>query len=161
MPVTHSSKPFRLAVSTAVLSLVTACAQLSEPRFEPAPQPGNLGALDNAYDRAKWRWVRNPDGRLLLQHTEVSRCFVDPQPDEDFNDPAFRVTREEKVIGTARYEIVKVFEKRDFWQAVYLRPGSKQPMLGVYADGRCRSEAERILEAYEASSPKQSADQLR
>jgi len=65
------------------------------------------------------------------------------------------------MIGAARYEIVNVFENRDFWQAVYLRAGSKQPLLGVYAEGRCRSEAERILEAYEASLPKQSADQLR
>jgi hypothetical protein len=147
-------KSLRVAACAVAFTLVASCAQISEPSFEPAAKPGSLGALDSAYDRTKWRWVRNADGRLLLSHTEIRKCFIDPEPDEDFNDPGFRVTRDEKTIGAARYDIVNVFEKRDFWQAIYLRSGSKTPLLGVYADGPCRSEAERILEAYEKNAPK-------
>ena len=150
----HPFKSLTLAALTAAFSLVTGCAQISELSFEPAAEPGSLGALDTSYDRTKWRWIKNADGRLLLSHNEIKKCFIDPQPDEDFNDPGFTVTREEKTIGNTRYEIVKVFEKRDFWQAIYLRPGSKTPLLGVYSDGPCRSEAERILQAYEKSAQK-------
>lgn len=141
------SKRWRAALPALVLA--AGCAQLPAPFPEPATEPGSLGVLDAAYDRAKWRWVKNPDGRALLMHTELQKCFVDPQPDQDFTDPGFTLTREEKTIGNTRYEVVSVFEKRDFWEAIYMRAGAKAPMLGVYASGKCQDEAERILENYE------------
>lgn len=112
-------------------------------------EPGNLGVLDSAYDRSKWRWVRNPDGRALLKHVDVEQCFVDPDPADDFNEPGFVVKREQKTIGNTRYDVLNVFEGRDFWIAVYQPAGTRDPWLGVYAEGRCREEAERILQAYE------------
>ena len=141
--------PPKACVAASIL-LLAACAQTSAPpeSFEPIEAP-KLGALEAAYDRSKWRWVRNPDGRALLMHAELQKCFVDPQPPLDFHDASFTLKRHEKMIGSTRYEIVSVFEKRQFWEAIYVRSGSKTPLLGVYAEGRCMEEAERILTAYE------------
>jgi hypothetical protein len=138
----------RLYLPAAALSaLLAGCAQ---PPATPEPMDApKLTTLESAYDRAKWRWVRNPDGRALLTHTEIAKCFVDPQPPLDYHDAGFTLKRSEKTIGSARYEVVSVFEKNDFWEAVYVRPGSQRPLLSVYAAGRCQEEAERILFAYE------------
>jgi hypothetical protein len=140
----------RGAAVAAALTLIAACAQQGRPAPVPADQPGSFGALDAAYDRAKWRWVRNPDGRLLLSHATVQKCFIDPRPHEDFNEPGFAVKRERKTIGKTAYDVLNVLQGSDFWEAVYRREGSREPLLGVYADGACRVEAERILEAYES-----------
>ena len=130
-------------------ALLTGCAP-TPALFESIEAP-RLGRLESAYDRAKWRWVRNPDGRPLLTHAEIEKCFVDPEPPLDVHDAGFTLKRGEKTIGGARYEVVSVFDKRDFWEAVYTRSGSKTPILSVYARGRCQDEAERILQRYEAS----------
>ena len=140
----------RAASAVAILTLVGACAHEGRPVPVPADRPGSLGVLDAAYDRAKWRWVRNPDGRSLLSHASVQKCFIDPRPADDFNEPGFALRLERKTIGKTPYEVLNVFQGRDFWEAVYRREGSREPLLGVYADGACRTEAERILEAYEA-----------
>lgn len=116
--------------------------------FEPMEAP-KIGALESAYDRTRWRWVKNPDGRALLTHVEVRPCFVDPQPPLDFHDPGFTLKRSEKTIANARYQVVSAYDGRHFWEAVYTRAGAKTPTLGVYAEGRCQEEAERILDAYE------------
>jgi hypothetical protein len=139
----------------AAQTLISACVQPPELSPTPSATPGSFGALDTHYDRSQWRWVRNPDGRLLLSHTAVAKCFLDPQPVEDFNAPGFTVTREEKTIGGARYEIANVFEGRQFSEAIYRRSGAGTPLLGVYADGACRTEAERILQAYEKALDRQ------
>jgi len=139
------------AAIAAVLALVAACAHQGRPVPLPADQPGSFGVLDATYDRAKWRWVRNPDGRSLLSHASVQKCFVDPRPNGDFNEPDFAVKRERKTIGKATYDVQNVFQGSDFWEAVYRREGSREPLLGVYADGACRAEAERILESYESA----------
>ena len=133
-----------------VLAAVAAgCAQLRESiTLDPIPAP-KIGTLESAYDRAKWAWVRNADGRALLRHTEVRDCFVDPQPPLDVHGAGFTVKRHDKTIGGARYDVVTAYEKRDFWEAVYTRNGASAPALGVYAAGRCQEEAERILQAYE------------
>ena len=136
------------SAAITVIVLAAGCAR-TPVSLEPATTPGSLGTLDAAYDRAKWRWVKNLDGRALLEHTELRQCFVNPRPDAGFTDPGFTVTRAEKIIGAMRYEVVSVFEQRDFWEAVYVRPGAKAPLLGVYAAGKCQEEAERILQAYE------------
>ena len=122
---------------------------MSGPAPVPADQPGSLGVLDSTYDRTTWRWVRNPDGRSLLSHATVQKCFVDPRPTDGFNDPGFTLKRERKTIGKTPYEVVNVYQGRAFWEAVYQREGSREPLLGVYSDGACRAEAERILETYE------------
>ena len=135
------------AIVTVVLG---GCAQTASPptSFETIEAP-KLRNLENAYDRTKWRWVRNPDGRALLTHTEVDKCFVDPAPPLDSHDPSFSVKRRDTTIGGTRYEVTDVFEKREFWESIYTRAGSREPILGVYAAGRCQQEAERILETYE------------
>jgi hypothetical protein len=149
-PITTSAS----GLVTAVL-LAAGCAQMAEPSFELADKPGSLGPLDAAYDKTKWRWVKNADGRVLLSHVEVRRCFIDPQPNEDFNDPGITLKKEEKTIGNARYEVVNVYDKREFWEAIYVRSGAKEPLLSVYSEGRCRQEAEGILQNYEKTTPKQ------
>jgi len=141
----------RGAVLGAVLTLVAACAHEGRPLPVPADRPGSFGVLDAAYDRAKWRWVKNPDGRSLLSHATVQKCFIDPRPADDFNEAGFVLQRERKTIGKTPYEVLNVFQGRDFWEAVYRREGSREPLLGVFADGACRTEAERILEAYEST----------
>ena len=143
----HAACLARYARAAALSGLLAGCAQ-APATLEPIDAP-KLGALESAYDRAKWRWVRNPDGRALLTHTEFAKCFVDPQPPQDVHDPGFTLKRSEKMIGSARYEVLSVFEKNAFWEAIYVRPGAKRPMLSVYALGRCQEEAERILLAYE------------
>ena len=142
-------------IAVCVLAAVAAgCAQVQEPVTpEPIPAP-KIGALESAYDRAKWAWVRNADGRALLKHTEVRDCFVDPQPPLDVHGAGFTVKRYEKTIGGARYDVLTAYEKRDFWEAVYTRSGASAPALGVYAAGRCQEEAERILHAYEQGREK-------
>ena len=146
----HAAPPARCARAGFVTAaLLAGCAQTPAP-LEPIDAP-KLGTLESAYDRAKWRWVRNPDGRALLTHTELAKCFVDPEPPQDFHGAGFTVKRGAKTIGSARYEVVSVFDKNDFWEAVYVRPGSTRPVLSVYAEGRCQEEAERILQAYEKS----------
>ena len=137
----------RLFGAAALPAMLGACAPTSD-LFEPIEAP-KLGALEAAYDRGKWRWVRNPDGRALLTHTELRKCFVDPQPPADTYDAGFTLKRSEKTIGGARYEVTSVFEKKDFWEAVYRRSGWSTPMLSVYAAGSCQAEAERILDNYE------------
>lgn len=139
----------------AVSAILAGCAQPSPPQEtgEPIEAP-KLGALDTAYDRTKWKWFRNPDGRALLAHTELQKCFVNPKPDQDFLDPGFTVKREEKTIGVTRYEVVSVFENRQLWEVIYVRPGSKAPVLGVFSAGKCQDEAERILQAYEKTVQK-------
>ena len=138
----------RGAAAGAALGLA-GCAQLSEPTPVPAAESTSFGVLDSMYDRSKWRWVKNADGRPLLAHTEVQKCFVDPHPDQDFREPGFIIKREEKHFGATRYEVVNVFEKQQFWIAVYHRAGTPKPVLGVYSDGACREAAERILHSYE------------
>ena len=93
--------------------------------------------------------MKNRDGRTLLMHADMAKCFVDPEPPQNFTAPGFRVTRETKTIGGARYEVATAYEGADFWEAVYLRAGSTAPLLGVYAAGKCQQEAERIIENYE------------
>src|SRR5688572_19762977 len=134
-----------------VLAVVAAgCADVRERvTLDAIPAP-KIGTLESAYDRAKWTWVKNADGRSLLRHAEVRDCFVDPQPPLDVHDPGFTVKRGEKTIGAARYNVVTVYEKRDFWEAIYTRSGANAPTLGVYAAGRCQEEAERILHTYES-----------
>jgi hypothetical protein len=143
----------RRALALSLLAATIAgCAHTETPPtvLEPAPTP-KLSVLEQAYDRAKWKWVRNPDGRTLLSHTEIAKCFVDPEPPLDLHDPGFTLKKREKVIGETRYQVIDVYEKRDFWEAIYIRPGAAKPILGVYAAGKCQQEAERILEAYEKS----------
>jgi hypothetical protein len=106
------------------------------------------------YDRSTWRWVNNPDGRQLLSHSKLQKCFIDPQPGLEFNDPALTLKREEKTIGGARYEVFNVFEQQTFWSAVYTRAGTPAPVLEVYSEGACRDAAERILQAYENARAK-------
>ena len=125
--------------------VLAGCAGLSGPGDAPVP----VSLREMPYDGSAWRWVNNPDGRQLLSHTQIQKCFVDPQPGLDFNDPDFRLKREEKTIGGARYEIVNVFEQQTFWSAVYTRAGTAKPVLEVYSEGRCREAAERILQAHE------------
>jgi hypothetical protein len=108
-----------------------------------------VSVRDMPYDRSAWRWVKNPDGRQLLSHTAIEKCFIDPQPEQDFKDPGFTLRREEKTIGPTRYEVVRVFQQQELWSAVYTRSGASRPALGVYSDGACREAAERILQAYE------------
>ena len=137
------------AAALALAAIVAGCAQMGEPAApEPIPAP-KIGTLESAYDRAKWTWVRNADGRALLKHAEVRDCFVDPQPPRDVHDAGFTLERHEKTIGSTRYDVLTVYESRDFWEAVYTRSGSQSPTLGVYAAGRCQEEAEAILETYE------------
>ena len=102
----------RRGLSIAALMLTAGCAQLRGPSLEPDRYRQPIGPLDAAYDRSKWRWVKNLDGRMLLSHTEVPQCFIDPRPDQGFSDPGFSMKREEKTIGNARYEVVSVFEKQ-------------------------------------------------
>ena len=139
----------RVAGGVAVGASLGGCAP-GPLILEPIEAP-KLRMLEGAYDRDKWRWVRNADGRPLLTHTEVSNCFVDPEPPLDVHDAGFTLKRAEKTIAGTRYQIVNVFEKNDFWEAVYVRSGSKAPVLSVYARGRCQDEAERILATYEQS----------
>jgi hypothetical protein len=129
--------------------IVCGCAPTGQV-LEPIQGP-QLRTLASAYDPAKWRWVRNADGRPLLTHTEVSKCFVQPEPPIDAYDEDFTLKRGEKTIAGTRYEVTSVYEKNDFWEAVYVRSGSKAPILRVYAQGRCQQEGERILERYEQS----------
>ena len=86
----------RLATALAC-ALAAGCTQ---PPRTPEPlseiEPPKIGALASAYDRSKWRWVRNPDGRALLSHTEVSPCFVDPEPPLDQHDAAFTLRRSDE-----------------------------------------------------------------
>ena len=139
------------------VALIAGCAEMSGPGPAPGPAPapvraegpGSLGALDAVYDRGKWTWVKNPDGRALLSHTAIQKCFLDPKPAQDYNEPGFVVKRDRRTIGKTSYDVLNVYENRDFWIAVYQRPGSREPLLGVYSEGACRAEAERLLEAYE------------
>jgi hypothetical protein len=118
--------------------------------FEPIGAP-KLERLASAYDPARWRWVRNPDGRALLTHAQFDKCFVEPEPVPEMHDAGFTLQRGEKTIGGTRYEVVSVFDQQDFWEAIYTRSGSSTPILSVFARGRCQDEAERILQRYEAS----------
>ena len=136
--------------ASAVVLLIAACAQAPRtPEALESIETPKIGTLETAYDRTKWRWVKNRDGRALLTHTDVPQCFVDPQPPLDVHDAGFTLKRHEKAIGATRYQVVSVYEQRDFWEAIYTRPGARTPTLSVYAEGRCQQEAERILEAYE------------
>jgi hypothetical protein len=137
----------RVSIAAYALLTVAGCAQTPAP--VPMDRPSSFGALDAAYDRSQWRWVRNPDGRELLAHAQLQKCFVDPKPGRDFNEPGFTVKREQRTVGATRYDVMNVFEGRDFWMAVYQRDGASAPALGVYSDGRCREAAENILKAYE------------
>lgn len=141
------------AAAGAALGLA-GCAQLAEPDAAPAAKATGLGVLDSAYDRSKWRWIKNADGRPLLTHTALQKCFVDPHPDQDFKEPEFVIRREDKRFGAAPYKVVNVFEKQEFWIAVYHRVGTPKPVLGVYSEGACREAAERILQDYEKSPRK-------
>lgn len=136
------------AAGAAATLGISGCARLMEP--SPPPDSGpSVSVRDMPYDRSAWRWVKNPDGRQLLSHTAIEKCFIDPQPDQDFKDPGFTLKREEKAIGAARYEVVRVFQKQQLWSTVYTRAGTPRPALGVYSDGACRDAAERILQAHE------------
>jgi hypothetical protein len=143
---TKDKYPTRAAL---VCVLLAGCAP-NAPLLEPIEGP-KLRTLEGAYDRAKWRWVRNADGRALLTHTELASCFVQPEPPLDPHEDGLTVKRGEKTIRGTRYQVVSVYEKEDFWEAVYMRAGSTMPMLSVYAAGRCQQEGERILERYEQS----------
>ena len=139
----------RLVTVAAIGALLPGCTP-APPVLEPIEGP-KLGRLERAYDRAKWRWVKNADGRPLLTHATVEKCFVDPEPPFDSYDATFTLKRSEKTIAATRYEILSVYDKSDFWEAVYRRTGTDKPILSVYAPGRCQREAEDILQTYEQS----------
>ena len=141
--------PGRVCPAAVLSALLTGCAP-APVTLEPIEAP-KLGVLQSAYDHTKWRWVRNPDGRALLTHAEIEKCFVEPEPPLDAYGSGFTLKRDEKTIAGTRYHVVSVFENRDFWEAVYTRSGSQAPLLSVYARGRCQDEAERILRRYEES----------
>jgi hypothetical protein len=128
------------------------CTTVKDQPAEYGESASRFGRLDHAYDRTQWRWHRNADGRALLAHNAVSKCYVDAQPSEDFVQPGFSVKRETKTIGGTPYDVLHVFEKRQFSEAIYVRSGATTPTLGVYSAGKCQEEAERILEAYEKSA---------
>lgn len=107
------------------------------------------GVLEGAYDEREWRWIANADGRALLQHQRLDKCFIDPRPDEDFESQGFVVKREQRAIGGTPYEVISLFENGEFWESLYLRSGSKVPLMGVYTAGECQKAAEGILEQYE------------
>jgi hypothetical protein len=113
------------------------------------PIAPSLGALDKVYDRTKWDWITNLDGRSLLKHRQVAQCYLNPQPPGDFHDAGFRLKREEKTIGKSRYKVVHAYEGKQFWEAIYIPPQAELPILGVYAAGPCQREAELILENYD------------
>jgi hypothetical protein len=116
-----------------VLALLAAgCAE------QPVMPPGDVGAKE-------WRPYRNADGRELLAHTNIEKCYVDPTPPQDFNQRGFTVRREQRTVGVARYDVANVYQDRDFYIAVYRAEGSPTPLLGVYSEGRCREAAERML----------------
>jgi hypothetical protein len=144
----------RMVTLAAVGALLPGCTP-APPLLEPIEGP-KLGRLERAYDRTKWHWVRNADGRPLLTHATIAKCFVDPEPPFDAYDGTFTLKRSEKTIAGTRYEILSVYEKNDFWEAVYRRAGSEKPVLSVYAPGRCQREAEDILQTYEQSLPPRS-----
>ena len=142
--------------------LMVGCAPLAGPAPESAMREAEapavaaepreqrtLGRLDAAYERTKWQWVTNPDGRALLQHTQLPQCYINPDPPLHFHEPGFRMKRQVKAIGNTRYDVILAFQGKDFWEAVYVPSADGEPVLGVYAPGRCQREAERIIEAYE------------
>lgn len=137
------------------LAAGSACTHVQAPApQQPAGAGQNFGRAGYAYDRSQWRLHTNADGRTLLAHNTVAKCFVDAEPSQDFVQPGFSLKRETKTIGGTRYEVVHVFEKQQFSEAVYLRAGSAAPSLGVYSGGRCQEEAERLLLAYEKTARK-------
>ena len=132
-----------------LLTIVTVagCAAVQEPGRDETPP--ERSALSAAYDRSQWRRHTNADGRVLLAHNAISKCFVDPDPSQDFTHPRFSLKRESRTIGSARYDVVHVFDQRQFSEAIYLRSGSSTPVLAVYSAGKCQEDAERMLETYE------------
>jgi hypothetical protein len=149
LPGAHDA-PLRRIVTVAALGALLPGCTPAPPVLEPIEGP-KLGRLERAYDRTRWRWVRNADGRPLLTHASLAKCFVDPDPPPDAYDAGFTLRRSEKTIAGTRYEILNVYERTDFWEAVYRRAGSEKPILSVYAMGRCQREAEDILQTYEQS----------
>jgi hypothetical protein len=141
---------FKRSAGAVALGAMLAGCTPAPPVLEPIEGP-KLGRLERAYDRTKWRWVRNADGRPLLTHSTVAKCFVDPEPPFDTYDATFTLKRSDKKIAGTRYEIMSVYERNDFWEAVYRRAGSEKPILSTYAAGRCQREAEDILQTYEQS----------
>ena len=90
-------------LAACAVALVSACAQQEADRT-PAAEAPTLGVLESVYDRAKWEWVKNADARMLLKHRQLAKCFLDPQPPMDLNEPGLRVTRASRTIGAARYD---------------------------------------------------------
>ena len=150
VPISAKDEWFNRSAAAAALGAFLAGCAPAPLVLEPIEGP-KLRLLERAYDRSKWHWVRNADGRPLLTHSALPKCFVDPQPPLDVHDPGMTLKRSEKTIAGVRYEVLNVFEKGDFWEAVYVRSGSGAPMLSVYARGRCQDEAEEILRTYEQS----------
>ncbi|MGZ8263869.1 MAG: hypothetical protein ACXW2I_06695 [Burkholderiales bacterium] len=133
------------------LVLTTGCAgnPFGPHDADALPEARTLGVLEGSYDPRTWRWITNPDGRALLEHARIDKCFIDPHPREALEDQAFTAKREQRTIGRTRYEVVTLLENQELWEVVYLRAGTEKPLLGVYSAGECQREAERILEAYE------------
>jgi hypothetical protein len=93
-----------------------------------------------------WRSYRNADGRDLLAHATIAKCYVDTTPPQDFNQPGFEIRRERKNIGGSLYDVANVYRGREFWMSVYRAAGAPTPLLGVYSEGACRDAAERMIE---------------
>ena len=93
-----------------------------------------------------WRPHRNADGRDLLAHSTIPKCYVDTTPPQDFNQRGFEIRRERKTIGGALYDVANVYQGREFWISVYRAAGAPTALLGVYSEGACREAAERMIE---------------
>ena len=139
--------------TAALAALLTAagCAGVQEPTEAPAPPEHSANRAGSGDDRSQWRPHTNADGRSLLAHNTIAQCFVDPDPSQDFAYPRFSVKRESRTIRGTRYEVVNVFDQKQFSEAIYLRSGSSTPLLAVYSTGKCQEDAERLLATHEKS----------
>ena len=123
--------------------LAAAAAPLAVSCAQPPPTHDPSGPF--AHASANWRPYKNPDGRPLLAHTSIDKCYVDPAPPQDYNHPGFAIKREQKTIGVALYDVAHVYQGKDFWISIYRGAASPTALLGVYAEGRCRDAAEQML----------------
>ncbi len=112
---------------------------------QPLTPPANI---DGAYDKSQWEWQIQIDGRYLLAHKRIAKCWVAtdwPMEITNEDEEAPEKTNYYKAkFGNVVYNVTEVYNGKKLKEVRYSMEGVTFQLV-VFGSKGCRVEAEKIL----------------